>query len=136
MVEDKQYLRFSSAASMLPKEETLETATKNNLTIGIPREQSKNENRIGLVPEAIKPLVDLGHRILVETSAGLKADFTDYEYAEAGAEITNERASVFGADIVLKIAPPYPTRSKCFRRTARLCPQFRHLRATRSISKT
>jgi len=109
MVEGKQYLRFSSGESMLPKEETLETATKkNSLIIGIPREQSKNENRIGLVPEAIKPLVDHGHRILVETSAGLKSDFSDYEYAEAGAEITNEKASVFGADIVLKIAPPMP----------------------------
>jgi alanine dehydrogenase len=109
MVENKQFLRFSSAASMLPKEETLEASTKkNNLVIGIPREQSTNENRIGLVPEAVKPLVDNGHRVLVETSAGLKADFSDYEYAEAGAEITNERESVFAADIVLKIAPPLP----------------------------
>ncbi len=109
MEQGKQFLKFSGSTAIMPKEETLETAVrKNSLSIGIPREQSKNENRIGLVPEAVKSLVENGHRVLVETSAGLKADFSDYEFAEAGAEILTDSASVFGADIVLKIAPPLP----------------------------
>jgi alanine dehydrogenase len=109
MNQDKQFIQFSPSGGILPKEEMLETAVrKNSLSIGIPCELSKNENRIGLVPEGVKPLVQSGHRVLVETSAGLKANFADYEYAEAGAEITNDRSRVFGSDIVLKIEPPKP----------------------------
>src|SRR5690606_24420670 len=34
------------------------------------------------------------------------ASFTDREYSEAGAEITNDTAKVFGCPIVLKVEPP------------------------------
>ncbi len=107
MAENIHYNPFSSSAGILTQEEGKEVAKKtSSLTIGIPRELSANENRIGLVPSGVRLLVNHGHRILLEKNAGEKSRFSDHEYAEAGAEIIDDHASVFGADIVLKIAPP------------------------------
>jgi alanine dehydrogenase len=107
MSEGKPKISFSTTPGLLPKEEMLETAIRSSkMTVGIPREISANESRIGLIPEAVKLLVNNGHRILFEERAGEKAHFSDHEYAEAGAEIKQDRESVFGADVVIKIAPP------------------------------
>lgn len=80
---------------------------KQDLFIGIPRETSFQENRIGLVPESVALLVSRGHRVIVETNAGQNANFTDTDYSEAGAEIAYSPEEVFkNADIILKVAPP------------------------------
>jgi alanine dehydrogenase len=80
---------------------------KQDLFIGIPRETSFQENRIGLVPDSVALLVSRGHRVIVETNAGQNANFTDTDYSEAGAEIAYSPEEVFkNADIILKVAPP------------------------------
>jgi alanine dehydrogenase len=107
MSELKPSISFAHSPELLPQEEMLEKAIyQSKLTIGIPREISANESRIGLIPEAVRLLTDNGHRIIIEESAGDKAHFSDHEFAEAGAQITQSREQVFSADIVLKIAPP------------------------------
>jgi alanine dehydrogenase len=47
-----------------------------------------------------------GHRILIESKAGLGANYTDNDYSEAGAEISKDRTKVYGCPIVLKVEPP------------------------------
>jgi len=107
MAEGSQNIRFQAEGSLLPQEEMLEVKNrKNSLSIGIPREVSPNENRIALVPDAVRLLVGNGHRVVIEAHAGENAHFTDYEFAEAGAEVVTDRATPFTTDIVLKIAPP------------------------------
>ncbi|MCK9291446.1 MAG: alanine dehydrogenase [Bacteroidales bacterium] len=107
MNQTKPTISLSTTESLMPQEEMLEIPHQQaSLTIGIPKEISNNESRIGLVPEAVKLLVENGHRILIETLAGKKARYSDREFAEAGAEICSTRDQVFKADIVLKIAPP------------------------------
>src|SRR5690554_4286312 len=94
-------------AQLLPQEETLEIAKqKGELFIGIPREAYFQEKRICLTPDAVNTIVNNGHRILMERGAGLEAGFTDREYAEAGAKITNDTKEVFGCPIILKVEPP------------------------------
>lgn len=66
------------------------------------------ENRVSLNPEAVGLLVDNGHQVVVESTAGQKAKFTDREYSEAGARISYDTEEVFKSSIVLKIAPPTP----------------------------
>lgn len=95
-----------SASQLLPQEEMLEVEKKKGaLFIGIPRETSYQEKRICLTPDAVAALTAHGHRVLIESNAGINASFTDRDYSEAGAEITNETAKVFGCPIVLKIEP-------------------------------
>lgn len=108
--EGKSYLSFSQKEKLIPQPEMLETAIKKNkLLIGIPKELSENESRVGIVPEAVLLLVENGHRVLVEENAGLKAHFTNEQYAEAGAEIVNNASEAYRADVIIKIAPPNDT---------------------------
>ncbi|MFD2562498.1 alanine dehydrogenase [Aquimarina rubra] len=92
---------------LLPQEEMIEVARKKGkLFIGIPKETSYQEKRVCLTPDAIAALTAHGHRVLIETNAGIGASFTDREYSEAGAEITNDPKKVFGCPIILKVEPP------------------------------
>ena len=88
-------------------EERLEIPQKKEkLYIGIPKENGFQENRIALTPDAVKTLVNNGHRVLVESNAGLGSKFPDLQYSEAGAEIAYSAEQVFKANIILKVAPP------------------------------
>lgn len=78
----------------------------NRLVIGIPRERKDDERRLALTPEAVDMLTDCGHRVLVETGAGLGINYSDNHFSEAGAEIVATPAEVYQADIILKILPP------------------------------
>ena len=92
---------------LMPKEEMLEIAKKSKtLVIGIPREDHKYESRVALTPEAVEILTGNRHEVLIENEAGKGANYTNNEYSEKGAQILNEKAEVFKADIILKIAPP------------------------------
>ena len=73
---------------LIPQEETLEiTKTKDDLFIGIPKENSFQEKRVCLTPDAVSALVANGHRVLVESGAGIGASFSDHLYSEVGASI-------------------------------------------------
>jgi alanine dehydrogenase len=79
---------------------------KNNLFIGIPKETSFQEKRIALTPLSVALLINNGHRVMIESKAGLAANFSDADYSEQGAEIVYDKKEVYKADIILKIAPP------------------------------
>src|SRR6476620_4839737 len=87
-------------------EETLDIKPRRvELFIGIPRETSFQENRIALTPEAVSVLVNNGHKVVVESKAGLGASYTDTDYSEAGAKIVQNKKQVFESDILVKSAP-------------------------------
>jgi alanine dehydrogenase len=95
--------------ALMPQEEMLETGRrKKQLVIGIPKEVSKFENRIALTPQGVELLVNHGHQVLFESTAGENASYNDHAFSEAGARITTDKKSVFDAEIILKIAPPTP----------------------------
>ncbi|ATA90902.1 alanine dehydrogenase [Capnocytophaga canimorsus] len=100
-------MSFTLFSDILPQEECL-AVTKNRmaLQIGVPKESAWQERRIGLAPDDVAVLVAHGHRILIESGAGLHANFSDKDYSEAGAEITTDTKKVFSCAIVLKIEPP------------------------------
>ncbi|MEO6454439.1 MAG: alanine dehydrogenase [Ginsengibacter sp.] len=87
-------------------EETLDVKPKEaELYIGIPRETSFQENRIALTPEAVSVLVNNGHRVVVESKAGIGASYTDTDYSEAGAKIVLTKKEVFECEVLVKSAP-------------------------------
>ena len=87
----------------------------NRLLLGIPRERDKSERRLPLTPEAIAILTQAGHRVWVETGAGLGINYADTHFAEAGAEIKATPQEVYQADIILKILPPTLAEIDCMR---------------------
>ncbi|NND77247.1 MAG: alanine dehydrogenase [Flavobacteriales bacterium] len=108
MITSKDALRsLAQEAALMPQEEMLEVGRrKKQLFIGIPKETSFQENRVALTPEAVKLLTSNGNTILIESEAGKKANFTDTDYSEAGAQIVDV-TKVYEADIILKVAPPF-----------------------------
>lgn len=92
---------------LLPQEEKLEILKqKGELFIGIPKETAYQEKRVCLTPDAVFALTSNGHRVLMEAGAGEGANFTDKDYSEAGAKITNDTAKVFACPMILKVEPP------------------------------
>lgn len=92
---------------LLPQEEKLEIARhKSELFIGIPKETSFQERRICLTPDAVNSLCSHGHRIMIEAGAGMSASYSDKEYSDAGAEVTQDTKKVLGCPMVLKVEPP------------------------------
>lgn len=90
-----------------PKETLSETKQKNNsLYIGIPKEISFQENRIALTPLSVALLVNNGHKVIIESGAGVGANFSDKDYSDQGAKISFNKKDVFSADVLVKIAPP------------------------------
>ena len=93
-------------AAFLPKEEQLETAIRNrHITIGVPSDAKDDEKRVALTPEAVSLLVEKDNEVIVQKGAGLGANYTDKDYSENGAIITDSPARVYGADVVIKVAP-------------------------------
>ena len=94
-------------AALLPQEEMLQISTRaSELVIGIPKEESLQEKRVALVPEAVALLVARGHQVLIETGAGLQAHYADADYSESGARIVYDRRQVFQTGMVIKVEPP------------------------------
>ena len=92
--------------AFMPKEEQLETAIRNrSITIGIPSDSKDDEKRVALTPEAVSLLVEKDNEVIVQKGAGLGANYTDKDYSENGAIITDSLARVYGADVVIKVAP-------------------------------
>ena len=98
---------IAKQAMMQPQEAMLEVKNKkNSLYIGIPKETSFQENRIALTPLSVGLLVQNGHEVVIETGAGLAANFNDNHYSEQGALIVYDKKEVYKADLIIKIAPP------------------------------
>ncbi|HUE76761.1 MAG TPA: Re/Si-specific NAD(P)(+) transhydrogenase subunit alpha [Longimicrobiales bacterium] len=75
------------------------------MQVGVPREVVEGEHRVALTPDAVAKLVERGLEVVVETGAGSGAGFGDDAYKAAGAQIA-DGSLVWGADVVLKVAPP------------------------------
>lgn len=77
------------------------------MDIGIPKETRLREHRVALTPSGVRTLVHKGHRVWVESDAGLAAGHANDEYQAAGAQIAYSRHEVFarGALVVTVYAP-------------------------------
>ncbi len=92
---------------LMPKEEKLDVIKKGKqFSIGIPKETCLNERRTCITPDAVQVLVEHGHEIIIEAGAGEGSFFTDLQYSESGAKITNDPKEAFGQDLILKVNPP------------------------------
>jgi alanine dehydrogenase len=92
---------------LMPQEEMLEIGKKQKkLVIGIPREDHELEKRISLTPEAVEVLVNNGHEVLIESNAGLGANYSDKDYSEHGGFIVESKKQLFQSEIMLKVGSP------------------------------
>jgi alanine dehydrogenase len=80
------------------------------MDISVPRETRPGEHRAGLSPAGVRALVEVGHRVWVQSGAGERAGFADGDYAAAGASIayTRQEALTRG-EILASVYPPEPS---------------------------
>jgi alanine dehydrogenase len=77
------------------------------MKIGVPAEVKNNEHRVGLTPESVKILSDLGHQLYVQSNAGHAIGFTNQLYEISGAQIIDSAADVFKlSDLIIKVKEP------------------------------
>ena len=76
------------------------------MRIGVPKETAAGEHRVALVPEVVSKLKAKGLDVVVQAGAGADALLPDSAFAAAGAQMTGDAAEVWGADVVVTIAPP------------------------------
>ena len=72
------------------------------MRIGVPKETAAGERRVALVPEVVRKLKGKDHEVVVESGAAAGALLPDEQFTEAGATIGDP----WGADVVVKVAPP------------------------------
>ena len=77
------------------------------MQIGVPREIKNNEFRVGLTPESVSEFIARGHKVLVETQAGMGIGATDDAYRAVGADIAGTAADIFSTcEMIIKVKEP------------------------------
>ena len=77
------------------------------MKIAVPKELTPGERRVALTPDAVAGLVKSKLDVLVETGAGEGAFHRDEVFAQAGAQIVPDAATLYSqADIVTKVQKP------------------------------
>jgi len=102
--------------------------------IGIPKEIKDQEFRVGLTPSSVRVLCERGHRVCVETQAGLGAGFPDADYEAAGATIVPQAAQAWQCELVVKVKEPLAEEYGYLRKGLILFT-YLHLAAARSLTE-
>jgi len=77
------------------------------MKIGVPRELTNHEYRVGLTPPGVKALTQLGHNVFVELGAGLASGISNSEYIQAGALLV-DASEVWNCEMIVKVKEPLP----------------------------
>lgn len=105
------------------------------MIIGIPKEIKANENRVAITPSGVTDLVNAGHEVYIEKSAGLGSGFTDEEYLDEGAKILNTPKEVYDiSDIIMKVKEPLPPEYNLFKEGQTIFTYF-HLAPEPELTK-
>ena len=77
------------------------------MIIGVPKEIKTLEARVALTPAGVRELVKHGHKVIIETNAGLGSAITDADYSAQGAVLVAEAKDVWEqADMIMKVKEP------------------------------
>ena len=79
------------------------------MIVGVPKEMKNHEYRVALVPAGVRSLVEDGHTVIIQASAGEGSGISDAEYVGAGAQLRPSAEAVFAeAEMVVKVKEPLP----------------------------
>lgn len=105
------------------------------MKIGVPREIKNNENRVALTPAGVLTLEQAGHKVIIETNAGIGSGFTDEDYLAAGAEIYSQAENVWlDSEMIMKVKEPLESEYRHFRKGLILFT-YLHLAAVPDLAK-
>ena len=76
------------------------------MRIGVAKEIKPDEYRVALTPAGARELIQRGHDVIVETTAGEGSSFPDMSYAAVGARIADVDDVWADAELLLKVKEP------------------------------
>ena len=105
------------------------------MLVGVPKEIKTNENRVALLPVGASILIRNGHKVVVETNAGLGSSFSDNDYKAVGAEIALSASEVYSAaDMIMKVKEPIEPEYKLIKQGQVLFTYF-HFAASKELTE-
>ena len=87
------------------------------MRIAVPREIKSGEKRVALVPDIISKLTKAGLEVVIETGAGVAAQYSDKQFSDAGAQVKSTDV-LTDADVVLSVQPLNPAQMKTLKKGA------------------
>lgn len=106
------------------------------MIIGIPMEVKPQEFRVALTPAGADVLVRAGHRVVVQSSAGLGSGFEDAEYEAAGAVLTDDPKELYRiSNMIVKVKEPAESEYTLLR-PGQILFTFLHLAPDKKLTQT
>ncbi len=85
------------------------------MRISVPKETRPGENRVALVPDIISKLTRAGLEVVIESGAGVSAQFSDEQFTKAGATVKSGNV-ISDSDVVASIQPLTPDQMKSLKK--------------------
>jgi len=105
------------------------------MNIGCVKEIKKLEFRVGLTPGSVNEYVKHGHKVYIESNAGLNSGFPDEEYVRVGAEILPSAKEIWEkSDMIVKVKEPLQEEYQYFREGLVLYT-YLHLAADQALTE-
>ena len=77
------------------------------MIIGIPKEIKESEHRVGMTPSGVQTLIQNGHDVYVQNSAGQGSGHSDEDYSNVGAGLLKTIEEVYDiSEMIIKVKEP------------------------------
>ena len=77
------------------------------MIIGIPKEIKESEHRVGMTPSGVQTLIQNGHDVYVQNSAGQGSGHSDEDYSNVGASLLKTIEEVYNtSEMIIKVKEP------------------------------
>ncbi len=87
------------------------------MRISVPKEIKSGEKRVALVPDIISKLTKAGLEVVIESGAGVSAEYSDKQFSDAGAQIKSGEV-LTNSDVILSVQPLNPAQMKSLKKGA------------------
>ena len=87
------------------------------MRIAVPKEVKSGEKRVALVPDIISKLTKAGLEVVIESGAGVAAQYSDKQFSDAGAQVKSTDV-IADSDVVLSVQPLNPAQMKTLKKGA------------------
>ena len=77
------------------------------MIIGIPKEIKESEHRVGMTPSGVQTLIQNGHDVYVQNSAGQGSGHSDEDYSNVGASLLKTIEEIYDiSEMIIKVKEP------------------------------
>lgn len=105
------------------------------MIIGILKEIKQEENRVAMTPGGVEVMVQNGHTVLVESTAGINSGFEDTDYKGQGAEIAATPEEIYArCDMVMHVKELLPPEYDLIREN-QIVFTYLHLAAAEELTR-